>query len=88
MQLFYDRLVAKYLNKIQDPGYMRFKALADKLKENGHDDAVELIYGKRVRTYIAEMTDIEFAYDDVIKRYQKRKAPPVMKHLANPRRRR
>ena len=46
--------MAKYLNKIQDPGYMRYKALADKLKENGYEDAIELIYGKRIKTYFAE----------------------------------
>ena len=42
--------MAKYLNKIKDPGYMKYKALADKLKENGYDDATELIYGKRPST--------------------------------------
>ena len=63
---------------------MRYKALADKLKENGYEDAIELIYGKRIKTYFAEQTDIDFAYDDIIARYQKRKNPVVKKHLANP----
>ena len=44
---FYDRFVAKYLNKIKDPGYMKYKALADKLKENKESLLVGIPHGHR-----------------------------------------
>jgi hypothetical protein len=77
MTLYYDHEMVKHLEDLEDEGYLRYKELAELLISEGHGDCIDMLYGKRVNSYLRGKEDIGFAYNDILSRKKRRKTTEV-----------